>query len=185
MVGPRSHFPHLPYILSEGPSPRSRFWHLNESLLQIPEEVLADVTKEITLYFRENYIQDCDPGSLWEEHKMVLRGILIKHGAQVKKEHNVQLVGLLNKLSAAESRPKHAPSQALEIELGSLRRQVTDLLHYRAKAALQFSRKLTYESGDKCGKTLAITVRELKSVVYIPQITGPKGQKATTPTQVS
>lgn len=77
----------LTYALTERPSPRSLFWRLNESLLQNPE-VLEDVTKELDLYFRENDIQGCDPGILWEAHKCVLRGVLIKHGASIKRKRN-------------------------------------------------------------------------------------------------
>lgn len=175
---------HLTYTLTGRPSPRSLFWHLNESLLQIPE-VLEDVSKEIDLYFKENDVQDCDPGILWEAHKCVLRWILIKHGANIKKERNAQLTRLLSELVVTESQHKHLPTRNLETNLGTLRTQITDILLYKAKATLQFCRRMSYESGDKCGKLLAKSVKEIKASSYIPQITLPDGKRATLRTQIS
>lgn len=77
-----------------------------------------EVTRELTLYFQENDKQDCDPGSLWEVHKTVLRGVLTKHGVRIKRSRNEQLAKLLAKLAVVEARHKHAPSRALESELG-------------------------------------------------------------------
>lgn len=119
------------------------------------------MTKALNLYFQENDLPDCDPGILWEAHKVVLRGILISHGARIKKERNKILSQLLQELATIEARHKHAPTQSSETQLSTLRRQITDLLHYRAKAALQCGRKKTYESGDKCGKLLANIIRRI------------------------
>lgn len=44
---------------------------------------------------------------------------------------------------------------------------------------------MSYESGGKCGKLLARSVKGVKSASYIPQITFPDGQKATIPMQIS
>lgn len=97
-IGNRTWLDHAPifliYHLSDTPSPRHHFWRLNESLLQNPE-VLTDMTRALNLYFQENDHPDCDPGILWEAHKVVLRGILISHGARIKKERNKQLSQLL------------------------------------------------------------------------------------------
>lgn len=170
--------------LSDASSLRPRYWRLNESLLQDPE-VLADVTKELNLYFQTNDQSDCDPGILWEAHKMVLGGILIKHGSQIKQECGKQLQLLLDKLYTAESRHKHVSSLDLDIELGLLRKQIIDLLHHKAKAALQFCPKTTYELGNKCGKLLAKMVREHGLSTCIPQIITTTGRKATLSKQIT
>lgn len=66
-IGNRTWSDHAPvflnYRLSETFSPKHRFWHLNESLLQNPE-ILTEVTKAVNLYFQENDQPDCDPGIL-------------------------------------------------------------------------------------------------------------------------
>lgn len=138
----------LTYDLTGLQSPRHYFCHLNESLLQTPE-VLEEVTKGINLYFQTNDQSDCDPGILWEAHKPVIKGILIKHGARIRRERTKQLSQLLNKLATTEARHKHAPCWTSETELTVLRKQITDLLYYKVKEALQFCRKASYESGDK------------------------------------
>lgn len=126
-----------------------------------------------------------DPGILWEAHKPVIRGIFTKHGARINREHTKQLSQLLHKLEATESRHKHAPSQASETDLTVIRKQITDLLHSKAKAVLQFCRKMSYESGDKCGKLLARMVREHKLCMYIPQVVRGDSQKVVLPAQIT
>lgn len=84
----------LTYTLTGRSASSSRFWHLNESLLQNPE-VLAEATRTLTLYFQENDNQECALGFLREAHKAVLRGLLIRHGARIKRERNEQLTKLL------------------------------------------------------------------------------------------
>lgn len=71
------------YTLSQTLMTKAKFWRLNKSLLQTPS-VLTDVTKELTQYYLTNDTDDCNPGVLWEAHKSVIRGVLIKHGAHIK-----------------------------------------------------------------------------------------------------
>lgn len=86
---------HVPITLRYSLSmTKAKFWRLNESLLQNPT-VLTDVTKELNQYFLANDIDNCDPGILWEAHKSVIRGVLIKHGAHFKMEREKQLLLLL------------------------------------------------------------------------------------------
>lgn len=123
-IGNRTWSDHAPIfltnILSDISSPRHRFWRLNESLLQDPE-VLPDMTRVLNLYFQENDQPDCDPGILWEAHKVIIRGILITHGARIKRERNKQLSQLLKELAIFEARHKHAPTQSSETALTILR----------------------------------------------------------------
>lgn len=50
-----------------------------------------DITRELHFYFQTNDRSDCDPGILWEAHKTVLRGVLIKHGSQLQKRNRIAL----------------------------------------------------------------------------------------------
>lgn len=63
-------------MLSDVPSSKTRFWKLYVSLLQTPE-VLEEVGKELNFYFQTNDNPECDPGTIWEAHKTVIRGILL------------------------------------------------------------------------------------------------------------
>lgn len=112
---------------------------------------------------------------------MVIRGMLIKHGARIKRKRSEQLKLLLEDLAILELHHKWAQTPSLERDLLAKRTQVLDLLQYKAKAALQVCRKFSYESGDKCGKVLARTLREQKLKTYIPQLTSPNRPKVTKP----
>lgn len=54
-----------------------------------------------------------------------------------------------------------------------------------AKAALQFCRKLSYESGNKCGKLQAKVVKQQKLQAYIPQIIWSSGNRTAMPIQIA
>lgn len=96
-------------------------WRLNEGLLKDPV-VLAEVTKEIGHYFASNDTPDCDTGLVWEAHKAVIRGILIKHGSRIKQQRTAQLETLLKTLESLETCHKQTPTRQL------------DLLQYKAKS---------------------------------------------------
>lgn len=89
--------------------------------------MLTDVTIELKHYFHTNDQSDCDPGILWEAHKMVIRGILIKHGAQIKNERKKQLTMLLNKIHTVESQHKHTLTSALKCVPSPTDRRFTTL----------------------------------------------------------
>lgn len=140
---------------------------------------------ELNQYFQTNDTADCDPGILWEAHKSVMRGVLIKHGARFKREREKQLLMLSDKTRDLELKHKSNQTSSLETELLTVRRQVVDLLQYKAKAALQFCRKLSYEAGNKCGKLLSKAVKQQKLQAYIPQIISSSGHKTAMPTQIA
>lgn len=125
----------LTYALADLYRSQKKLWRLNESLLQSPE-VLTDVTREINNYFQTNNDTDCDAGLVWEAHKAVIHGTFIKHGARIKKQRTAQLTLLLNKLQDLEIRHKQTPTNLIGNELDAIRTQVTDLLNFKAKAAL-------------------------------------------------
>lgn len=116
---------------------------------------------------------------MWEAHKTVIRGVLIKHGIKRKREEQLKL--LLEELAKLETCHKQTLSSSLERDLHVKRTQISDLFYYRAKAALQFCRKFSYESGDKCGSFLARTLREQKQMKYIPHLVSPNKSRVTKP----
>lgn len=160
-----------------------RFWRLNESLLQ-KREILEEVNRELKFYFQTNTTADCSPGAVWEAHKVVIRGVFIKHGARIKEEAGKQLDSLLVKLHIAESQHKNSLSPLAEAELSSLRSQINDLLGYRAKAALQKCWLIAYESGD-CWRILARAVKDLKMQTYIPHIKMETATKVNLPHHIA
>lgn len=91
-------------------------WRLNESLLQ-DKDVLEDVIKELDFQFSTNDTPDCDPGTILEAHKAVICGVLIKHGARIKRKCAEQLKLLLEELAILELRHKWAQSVPLQRDL--------------------------------------------------------------------
>lgn len=92
----------MSYALSDDTTARNGTWRLNESLLQ-EQDVVAEVVKEIGHYFHTNDTADSDTGTVWEAHKAVIRGVLIKHGARIKHQRTTQLASLLGTLQAVEA----------------------------------------------------------------------------------
>lgn len=68
-------------------------------------------------------------------HKAVIRGILIKHGSRVIKAREAQLTKLLADIQVLELQHKRTAIPSLGTELAHLRRQVSDLLQYKAKSS--------------------------------------------------
>lgn len=147
----------LSYALTDSLHSKARTWRLNESLMQ-DEDVLKDVVRKLDNYFQTNDTPNIDPGNVWEAHKVVIHGILINHGSRIKRRRTAQMASLLADLQLAEAHHKHAQTPSLDTEILTLRHKITDLMQFRAKAAIQICRRVSYESSNKCGKLLARSI---------------------------
>lgn len=103
----------LSYALTDSLTSRTKYWRLNESLLH-DKDVISEITRELQFYFSTKDTVDCNPGIVWEAHKAVIRGVLIKHGS---KQRTQQLNSLLDDLRQLEARHKQSPSPTLETDL--------------------------------------------------------------------
>lgn len=178
---------HVPIFLKYifDPSHRNQITlKLNESPLQ-DQEVLEDVRREVTWFFQTNDILDCNPRVIWEAHKAVTWGVLIKHGARIKREREAKLTSILSEIHRLETIYKYTPSSEIERDLLVACRQVTDLLLYKAQKSIPIGRKQFYEFGNKCGGLLFRTLREQQSMTYVPVIMGSEGRKSTLPKQIT
>ncbi|CAI9617453.1 unnamed protein product, partial [Staurois parvus] len=72
-------------------------WRLNEGLL-LDEDVVQKIEKEIKIYFKENETKEVSIATVWESHKVFIRGILIVAGARKKKERRERVSGLLKEI---------------------------------------------------------------------------------------
>lgn len=104
-------------------------------------EIREDVAKEIMAYFQIKDTTGSNPGMVWEAHKAVIRGILIKHGSRRKREREKQIKKLLEEIQVLESQHRRTQAPAVGRELMHLRRQITDILRYKAKAKIQLGGK--------------------------------------------
>ena len=170
--------------LSNLATQRKGCWRLNESLLQNPE-VRDDVSKEMIAYFQINDIPESDPGMIWEAHKAVIRGILIKHGAILKKKREKQTKELLDEIQTLETQHKKIQTASVGRELGHLRRQLSEILRFKAKALIQRGKQIDYEIGDKCGRLLAGKIKEKNRSTYISQIKDKEGHLKQIPKDIA
>lgn len=90
------------------------------------------MVKELQFYFQTNGTPGSDLEIVWEAHKTVIRGVLFKHGARIRRDREAKLVTLLENIQKLQTHHK----------LLNRRRQVIYLLQYKDKAAIQSSRKL-------------------------------------------
>lgn len=71
------------------------------------------------------------------------------------------------------------------LDLAHLRRQISDFLRFKAKAAMQSGKKVPYKFGDKCSKLLAGKLREQGTASYRPRIKGSNGQLQSLPKDIA
>ncbi|CAH2285979.1 Hypothetical predicted protein, partial [Pelobates cultripes] len=95
---------HAPVILTiENPRPfrSQRTWKLNESLLEDPL-IQTEIQNTLDHFFLTNKTTDSAPTTVWEAHKCVIRGILIKHGTGLKKQRAQEIAHLSTQLAHLE-----------------------------------------------------------------------------------
>lgn len=126
-------------------------------------EIVADILKEISLYFSTNVGSVDDPISVWSSHKCYIREILLKDGHAAKQRRNKTLSDLLAQLYSLERQHKSRPDRIIEAELVRLREGIRDHSLYKVKHLLLKGRRSFYEYGDKCGPLLANALRTKRS----------------------
>ncbi|KAM9324469.1 serine/threonine-protein kinase WNK2 [Gastrophryne carolinensis] len=144
-------------------------WRLNSSLLQDPA-VKADIHKVITDYFASNDTGEVSRMSLWEAHKCVVRGVLIKHGTRLKRERNKQIELLSREIFETETLHKKTLDAALGAKLTRLRESLRDICLTEAKSMAAKCRRFFYEYSNKCGKALARALKAQRARNFISHI---------------
>lgn len=163
---------HSPIHLSLELSPENRspfLWRLNESLIQDPE-FIEEIRSELVQFFLENDGSVQNPLILWEAHKCVIRGVLVKIGTIRKQQRIKRTEELYGKLKELELRHRAVMDRDTWAELTQIRMELNELLLDRVKAQMSKSRRLFYEFGNKPGRMLANALKDSKSRTYIPSI---------------
>lgn len=122
--------------LQLGPMTRSPpSWRLNEALLQ-SEETRAELLKALREYFSVNEGSVPNPLVIWEAHKTVVRGILIKIGARLKRDRlkrTEELIALIRKLECVH---KASLARTTFRDLQKAREELCTLLFQKTKQKL-------------------------------------------------
>ncbi|KAM5158282.1 protein transport protein Sec61 subunit gamma [Mantella aurantiaca] len=174
---------HIDLDLNQYPKPPFS-WRLNEHLLSDPE-VIQSIQSEITNYFSHNSLPESDPMIVWEVHKPYIRGVLMSHGARLKRERSKNLNQLLHKIHELETTHKSSLDRALLPDLITAREQLKNMLFGRATKNLFKCKSSFYDRGNKCGKMLANMLKRKYERAYIPVINKADGNKATQPADIS
>ncbi|CAH2220471.1 Hypothetical predicted protein, partial [Pelobates cultripes] len=156
-IGPATWSDHGPMMVElESPlfKPARWTWRLNESLLQDPE-VLGEVTQALELYFRENDVEGISPISIWEAHKSVIRGNLIRIASRKRKAAMREMAEVYETIAKLELQHKRTQHVDTQTELLNARRRLRDLITRKYYRSLQYSKNFFYIHANKGGKFLA------------------------------
>ncbi|CAH2284470.1 Hypothetical predicted protein [Pelobates cultripes] len=116
--------------------PRTWTWRLNEALLLDPG-TKDQIRQALEQYFGENDTPEASPISVWEAHKSVLRGTLIRIASQKRKAFMQEMVDLYRSISTLERQHKRSQLNAVYGELMEHRRRLKDLILKRHLRSVQ------------------------------------------------
>lgn len=166
--------------LQLGPMARSPpSWRLNEALLQ-SEETRSEILNTLREYFSVNEGSVSNPLVVWEAHKTVVRGALIKIGARLKRDRLRRTEELLALIRNLESIYKASLVRATFRDLQKAREELCTLLFHKTKQKLAWARRTMFEFTNKPGSLLARALQGPRTKTYIPHIQSSMGQKLNT-----
>lgn len=110
-------------------------WRLNDSLLSTAED-LSHMVDNARLYFSANKGSVQSPVTLWEAHKVTMRGCLIELAACRKKDRMARIAHLQKSLINLDRTLKIRFDKAVYAELTSLTVELNSLLDYQTEKTL-------------------------------------------------
>ncbi|CAH2219773.1 Hypothetical predicted protein [Pelobates cultripes] len=135
-------------------------------------------------YFQTNDTPDITPLTLWMAHKPVIRGILIRRAAHLKKQQQHSHIQNLKRLQDLHRTNQITPSKATQDEITDLQKQIHTSNFQKASYALKKLKASTFVMGNRASKTLAQRLRDKQAQTRIPYLLSPQGQKLPQPTQI-
>lgn len=171
---------HVPVhlTLQLGPmSPTPLSWRLNKALLQ-SKEIHSGLLTTIREYFSINVKSVSNPLVVWEAHKMVVRGALIRIGTRLKRERTEELA-LICSLECAH---KVSLARATFQDLLKAREELCLLLFHKTKQKLAWA---MYKFSNKPGALLARALRGPRTMTCISHILASSGRKPTTSSEMA
>lgn len=105
-------------------------------------------------YFYINRNSVDNPLVVWEAHKPVVRGVLIRIGSRLKREHTRQTDELLSRLHSLECSHKASLARSTYQDLLTVREELRTLLFHKTKQKLAWAQRAMYEFLNKPGTLL-------------------------------
>ncbi|CAH2295654.1 Hypothetical predicted protein, partial [Pelobates cultripes] len=149
--------------------PRERQWRLNEQVLE-ELEVTVEMGDALQKYFEENTTPDVEPPMIWEAHKCMIRGHLIRYCTQRKTAQRQAVTDLAQQVATLETLHKSTLSEDTYRELLEARRNLKQLLSQGLLRTIRRSRRHFYEYSDKCGRLLARRLQRERRLTHITKI---------------
>lgn len=151
-------------------------WINDISILQHPtySSEIADHLKE---YFELNDESVADPTMVWNAHKAVIRGIIIKLSSICKKKRTQQIDSLTSQIAKLETEHKTNPNPNLLEQLLTLRQELRSLLLYSYEYMQRKIKATSYSTSNKAGKKLAQHIKGAKIKSKIPYIFHPHSKE--------
>ncbi|CAH2247412.1 Hypothetical predicted protein [Pelobates cultripes] len=171
-IAPMSWSDHAPVIITiTSPTPYQKqwTWRLNELLIEDPL-IQTEEQSHIDHFFRTNSTPESTPDKVWEAHNCVKRGILIRHGAQRKKQRTQETANLLRKVADLEKQHKAMLNDNTYAQLIAARAALNSHLSHWITFQYRQAQKTFYEFGNKSGKLLAKALRKARQKCFISEI---------------
>lgn len=138
-----------------------------------------------TDFFAINASSVDDPFTVWNTHKVYIRGLLIQMCAKIKKQRSDHLNELLARILHLETLNKKK-TQKLRESLFDARQKLRTHLIAQHDYQMRTLKAQSYRYGNKAGKLLASQLKEETIKQKIPYITNPKSKmKVTNPKEIA
>ncbi|CAH2285090.1 Hypothetical predicted protein [Pelobates cultripes] len=149
--------------------PTARSWRLQVSLLLDPS-VKETVSEELTSYFALNETDDLPATTIWEAHKSVLRGTLMRLASQKKRESRKHMTDLLTRITTLEMQHKRSHLEGTYKELLEARRSLHTHMTKRHYSSIQRSKAFFYQHANKGGRLLARILRGPQGMTQVHKL---------------
>ncbi|CAH2283439.1 Hypothetical predicted protein [Pelobates cultripes] len=149
--------------------PTTRLWRLQDSLLLDPS-VKEKVSEELTSYFTLNETGDLPATTIWEAHKSVLRGTLMRLASQKKRESRKHITDLLTRITTLELQHKRSQLEGTYKELLEARRSLHTHMTKRHYSSIQRSKAFFYQHANKGGRLLARMLRGPQGMTQVHKL---------------
>uniref|UniRef100_A0A3P8TVH1 Reverse transcriptase domain-containing protein n=1 Tax=Amphiprion percula TaxID=161767 RepID=A0A3P8TVH1_AMPPE len=115
--------------------------------------------------------------TLWEAAKVVLREKIIALSSKLKKEREKEQLKLESCIQELEQEHKRTKNDNTLKSLYQRRKDLNELLSYKAEGALRFSNQKYYESGNRASRLLAFQLRKAQANRTVSKIMNPSSKK--------
>lgn len=149
-------------------------WRLNPLLLS-EESFVAHVNIHIDIFLETNVNETTSPSLLWEALKAYLRGQIISYNASVRTARLARRDDLSELIAAVDKIYATAPTPELLKQRTMYQAEFDMLSTGQAERALLKNRHRSYEHGEKPGRALAYSLRQISTTHVIEQIESETG----------